>query len=344
MFGRAPLTAVATFVALHSFVLGAGSATADSARDRARTKLAEGAQLYDAGDFPAALKRYEEAYALVPSPKILYNFGLVYQGMGRKAEALASFERFLAEARDVEPNPIKTARDCVDRLRKEVAWLEIGSDLAGAEVSLSGRHLGVLPLREPVAIDPGQHDLILRKDGLAPVLRRLTAAAGQSLRIELAAPDSEPAPETRRSPPSSAPAEAMLPRPSSEDTRTTERDWQPTAAWISLAAAAAGVGFGVYETIAFTGHRRDFEDLKITTNLSKDACGVEEPNHGRDPLCATYYDETQRALWLSVTGYAAAAVLGGVSLWLFRSSPHASSDVAWGCASQGLGATCRFAF
>src|SRR4051794_1319368 len=104
--GRLAQLAVATFIALHSLVVVArDAAAADPARDRARSLLAEGAQLYEAGDFPAALKRYEDAYALVPSPKILYNFGLVYQGMGRKAEALAYFERFLLEARDAGPTP-----------------------------------------------------------------------------------------------------------------------------------------------------------------------------------------------------------------------------------------------
>jgi hypothetical protein len=172
--GRLAQLAVATFVALHSFVLVAGTAAADAARDRARSKLAEGAQLYDAGDFPAALKRYEDAYALVPSPKILY------------------------------------------------------------------------------------------------------------------------------------------------------------------------------KTIAFTGHRRDFEALTTSSNgmpgTMIPACGVDEPKHGRVDQCATYYDEGQRALWLSVTGYAAAAVLGGVSLWLFTSNPHAPGGVAWGCATQGLGGTCRLVF
>jgi tetratricopeptide (TPR) repeat protein len=66
----------------------------------ARVKLIEGAQLLSSGEYEEALARFQEAYASVPSPKIFYNYGLAYRGLGRNAEAITWFDRFLAEARD----------------------------------------------------------------------------------------------------------------------------------------------------------------------------------------------------------------------------------------------------
>src|SRR5205814_1129304 len=73
------------------------------------------------GDYQAALARFEEAYALVPSPKIHYDFGLAYVGLGRPADALAAFERFLAEAPDAPPDKREKAASLISTLRAQVA-------------------------------------------------------------------------------------------------------------------------------------------------------------------------------------------------------------------------------
>jgi tetratricopeptide (TPR) repeat protein len=73
------------------------------------------------GDYQAALARFQEAYALVPSPKIHYDFGLAYVGLERPAEALAAFERFLAEAPDAPPDKREKATSLIATLRARVA-------------------------------------------------------------------------------------------------------------------------------------------------------------------------------------------------------------------------------
>src|SRR5882672_5599537 len=65
----------------------AGSATA-SAREAATARLVDGVALLRAGQYAAALAKFDEAYALVPSPNIHYNRGLSYLGLGKNAAAL----------------------------------------------------------------------------------------------------------------------------------------------------------------------------------------------------------------------------------------------------------------
>ena len=72
------------------------------------------------GEHRVALDRFEEAYALVPSPKIHYDFGLAYLGLGRDADALSAFERFLAEAPDAPADKRDKAARYVAELRARV--------------------------------------------------------------------------------------------------------------------------------------------------------------------------------------------------------------------------------
>jgi hypothetical protein len=96
-------------------------APSDAARAAARRQLVEGVAALKKGDCEAALARFEAAYAIVPSPKIHYDFGLAYDGLGRTAEALAAFERFLAEAADAPPDKREKAAARVATLRGEIA-------------------------------------------------------------------------------------------------------------------------------------------------------------------------------------------------------------------------------
>jgi hypothetical protein len=306
--------------------------------------------LYEAGDFPAALKLYEEAYALVPSPKIQYNFGLVYQGMGRNAEAYAAFERFLAEPSDASTTSINGARQCVERLRPMIALLEVVYDLTGAEASLSGRRLGSLPLPGPVPVDPGEHDLVLRKAGAPPVVRRVTVAAGQTLKLEIAADAStSPAPPrlAASAPPVESPPSLTVARSAPAEPR--REGWVTPTAWTTLVAAGGAAAFAVYETVSYARQRRNFEDLvgplPTTPPATGHVCGADLPDHGYDSSCKTYYEGGQRAMWLSIGGYAATAALGAVSVWLFtRGDSRGAGPTAAGCSTQGLGASCRFSF
>ncbi|HMF40701.1 MAG TPA: tetratricopeptide repeat protein [Polyangia bacterium] len=97
------------------------AAASDATREAARRKLVDGVDAMKRGDYVAALARFEEAYGLVPSPKIHYDFGLAYVGLGRPADALAAFERFLAEAPDAPRDKREKAASMVSTLRARVA-------------------------------------------------------------------------------------------------------------------------------------------------------------------------------------------------------------------------------
>jgi tetratricopeptide (TPR) repeat protein len=117
------------------------AAASDATREAARRKLVEGVDAMKRGDYEAALARFEQAYALVPSPKIHYDFGMAYVGLGRPAEALAAFERFLAEAPDAPPEKREKAASLVSTLRARVGPPAERDD----RVATAGRPQAVAP-------------------------------------------------------------------------------------------------------------------------------------------------------------------------------------------------------
>jgi tetratricopeptide (TPR) repeat protein len=72
----------------------------------ARQHFAQGAKLYSAGDFTAALTEFETAYAYKAAAPVLFNIGVTLEHLGRDDEALDVYERFLAtnppQASDVQ--------------------------------------------------------------------------------------------------------------------------------------------------------------------------------------------------------------------------------------------------
>ncbi|MEK6607460.1 MAG: hypothetical protein AABZ30_07350 [Myxococcota bacterium] len=89
-------------------------------KDAARAKLADGIGLYDRGDFAGALAAFEEAYRLYASPKLLVNQATCHAKLGRPVEALALYERFLADPGNAPAALVEEARRAAEKLRGEI--------------------------------------------------------------------------------------------------------------------------------------------------------------------------------------------------------------------------------
>ena len=62
---------------------------------KAQTIYAEGVKAFKAGDYEAALGRFEAAHALDPSPVLLYNMARANEELGRPGAAVARYEGYL---------------------------------------------------------------------------------------------------------------------------------------------------------------------------------------------------------------------------------------------------------
>src|SRR5262249_35998645 len=85
----------------------------------AQSHFRVGATDYDAGRYESALHEFDEAYRLSQRPALLYNIGRCYEQLGRRAEAIEAYERYLVEAPDATERVEAKAR--IDRLRSEAS-------------------------------------------------------------------------------------------------------------------------------------------------------------------------------------------------------------------------------
>ena len=133
-----------------SLVLATSPARADDPKALARGKLVEGSEKLKQGEYTQALTLFKEAYDLVPSPKIFYNFGLAYSNLGRATEAVEAFEKFLDEANDASPEARANAERHKSELLPQIGSVVVQCDVDGAEISIDGRLKGVTPRKNPV--------------------------------------------------------------------------------------------------------------------------------------------------------------------------------------------------
>lgn len=86
-----------------AIALAVGSvAYADDNRDRALKLFEDSNKAYKSGKFEDAADLLRKAYDLFPEPILLYNLGRAQEGLGDRKGALESYERYLAEAKQVD--------------------------------------------------------------------------------------------------------------------------------------------------------------------------------------------------------------------------------------------------
>ena len=80
---------------------------------------AEGAVLYKNGRFQEAIQKFEKAYAFVPEANILFNLGRCHQSLGQVEEAIAYYQRFIAQPGISEADRARAVRR-IETLRQRL--------------------------------------------------------------------------------------------------------------------------------------------------------------------------------------------------------------------------------
>lgn len=166
-------------LALLAQSLPQSSNPADKAK--AQGLLDEGSVLYKTGNYAGALSKFIDAYAAYPSPKLWFNIGQANREMGRPAEALEAFEKFLAGLSDGSVESLESARATVSELQKQLGRLHIECEATGAEVSLDGKIVGLTPLKGWLWTVPGSHTVTASRDHAAALAHVDLAAGGAEI-------------------------------------------------------------------------------------------------------------------------------------------------------------------
>jgi len=160
---------------------------------KAQRLLSEGATLYAQGEMAPALEKFEQAYAEYPSPKLLFNIGQASRDLGRLAEAMDAFERFLAELSDDFGDMTAEAKQSVAVLRGKLGRLRISCDGANVEIRVDGKKIKFSPPSRVLWVMPGNHEVTARYPDFAPLVGDIDVAADELrdfvVRLKLRSPD-----------------------------------------------------------------------------------------------------------------------------------------------------------
>ncbi len=173
-----------------ALLLAAAPARADDAAERrARAMFKEATRLYDLADFNGALDLYRQAYGEWPNVKILLNIGTTLRQLGRNAEAVDAFEKYLADP-GADAKKRASVESMLAELERKVAKLRIEVNEPGARILVDGSYVGESPGTRVVRVDPGSHAVVAEKSGVPPAVSTVTVKAGdvQLVQLTLAAP------------------------------------------------------------------------------------------------------------------------------------------------------------
>ena len=153
---------------------------------RAAETKKRGDDLLENKRYSEALAAYDDAYALTPSPALLYNRGRALQFLARYPEALEAIERFAAEAPADLRARVPGLPQLLDDLRGRVGTLIVRCRVDGARVLVDDKQIAVTPVSKPMRVAAGHLAIDVFADGYFPLHREVDLKGQGALTLELA--------------------------------------------------------------------------------------------------------------------------------------------------------------
>ncbi|MRG90626.1 PEGA domain-containing protein [Polyangium spumosum] len=156
------------------------------AKEEASRRFKRGIELFGEGDYRAALVEFRRANELAPNYNVLYNIGNVYFQLQDYANALISFEKYLAAGgANIDPKRRADVEKDIEKLRTRVARVEITTSVPDADVTIDDVPVGKTPFAKPILVNPGRHRIVATKEGRTSASKLIEVASFDSERVTL---------------------------------------------------------------------------------------------------------------------------------------------------------------
>lgn len=311
-----------TLVALFVAALGAGSLVAAPlcAAEPTPEKIAEARRRFDegkvaegSGRWRAAAEKFRQAVAIKDTPGLRFHLARCAEELGGYVEALAEYDRARALldsgviAADVE-RFLPEARARVLASLAHVS-LRLPQGASGVRVSVDGRPISLPPFDAPLALDPGQHRLVVMLRERVAIDQQLALAAGEHRELTVALPPRvtpEATPRRRQ-------VAARIPAPSAAEAGAAALHPRTVVLLVEASLLAAGLGTGVGFAVARASANDRLREAneRVVAQVGSDpdgsACSVPRPVAGCAQL-AEARDDRRRAATLSTVGFVTAGV------------------------------------
>jgi hypothetical protein len=155
-------------------------------RDDAKSRYLKGVELFEEGDYQAALIEFKRSYECVPNFNVLYNIGQVYFQLQDYANALKTLQQYLDDGGKRIPQSRRTEveRD-VDKLKARVATVTVKVNQPGADILVDDVKVGTSPLPGPIVVSAGKRKFDAVKDGFRTTPKTEEIAGQESRDIVL---------------------------------------------------------------------------------------------------------------------------------------------------------------
>lgn len=148
------------------------------AQDSAGEHFERGVKFSDDLDYVAAMVEFKKAYALDPRYPVLYNIGQTANELKDYANALGSYERYIAEGgTEIDAERRAKVEGLIKELKAKVATIKLEINIVGAAIAVDDVAVGVSPLLDPVRMNAGRRKISITKGGYEP-LNRVVEVAG----------------------------------------------------------------------------------------------------------------------------------------------------------------------
>jgi tetratricopeptide (TPR) repeat protein len=259
--------------------------------EEARVRFQRGVQLFHEGSFEAALAEFRRAYQIAPSYRILYNLAQVHYELHDYVGALRSFKQYLNDGlAEIAPDRRAQVEAEVQKLEGRVAYLDVSTNVAGADILVDDQLVGIAPLDGPVLVNAGIRRVSAAKSGRTSPQRNVTMAGGDHVKIAVLIPDPPPPRGAAAAVTQSVP---LAPLPVEND---HARVWFALGATAVLGAVAGGMAVATHQA------KRAFDNELNTFPSTKDRL---DATRSRMVVLAAVTDGLT----------AAALVAGGITLY-----------------------------
>jgi len=211
--------------------------------------MASGEKKFKASDFAGALADFEAANAAKASPEAERFIGLSQDNLGHYAEAVAAYEKFLANVPAKMKEQGDETKKRVEAIKTMPGKVHVETTPAGAQVTVD---LATSPNAQPnttptpvdVDLPAGRHTLKIAAEGYQPVDKEVDVTFGSKQDVKIELVKNEPPPPPPPPVVAEAPAPAPTPPPPPPPEPRSKVPAYVTGA-VAIVATGVGIGFGV---------------------------------------------------------------------------------------------------
>jgi hypothetical protein len=319
------LSTLACLVCAPLELASAQDSTAAAKANTAKEAFKRGEAAYSAGNYDAAVREWNNAYAADPRPRIQFNLSQAYERMGRMEDAIASLKRFLDSGDPEDPTySDANARLVALQQRLSATGVSLVGGREGGAILVDDQDWGRTPRPDKITVAPGNHVLVVRWPDNKEFRTNVFVPAGQVVELQLPSDGSAPVPAAA-TPATPGPVRTDDGyRPPPEDTKKKK------ILWYSLGGGTAAVGAGLLIYGIVRG-------------------GADNDCRKGDPRVYCNPDSVDSIKAQSLAGYISGAALlaGGAAFFVVGALTTRHSDTPRAATQCGFGLTsanCKFQF